>query len=156
MGPHWFVNLSGGVGLFERLRTESPSSRRFQQLAGAVLGYRTNAHTTLVAFNRSVADSYGIAALRTTSVSGSWRWALPRSRAWVDLGVSWLDLQSETFPATTWRGTAEIGRAIGAGFAIVGSYAYMAYSNLTLRDGGRIGQSAIRVSIVWTPAVKLL
>lgn len=156
MGPHWFVNLSGGVGLFERLPTESPSSRRFQQLAGAVLGYRTNAHTTLVAFNRSVADSYGIAALRTTSVSGSWRWALPRSRAWVDFAVSWLDLQSEIFPATTWRGTAEIGRAIGAGFAIVGSYAYLAYSNLTLRNGERVGQSAIRVSIVWTPAVKLL
>lgn len=151
MGPHWFVNGSAGGGNYRVLRHTGLASEPLQYLLGAGLGYRSYSQTLLASFDHRVSDLYGVGATNTRSVSGSWRWAPPRLRTWLSAAVSRVELQSIAYPATTWRVTGEIGREIGHGFALVGGYSFLAYSNLVLMGDELLDQSAVRVALNWAP-----
>jgi hypothetical protein len=151
IGPHFFVNASGGTGVYHTIREIGPPVQQFQYLAGGGFGYRGYSHTLLASFDRRIADLYGIGASSTRAVSGSWRWAPPRLRAWIAVGFSRMDINSFDFPATTWRGTVDVGRTLGHGISIVGGYSYLAYSNLAYQGGDMLAQNAIRVGLNWMP-----
>lgn len=151
MTQHLFVNAYGGAGQFRSLGVTLSEPGQIQHIAGAGVTYRSYAHTILGSFDRRVADIYGVGANSTRSLTGTWRWAHPRSRTWMSINASRVQLQSTIFPTTTWRGTAELGRRVGGNVAIVGSYAYLGYSNLFIQSNGTLSQSAIRIGLTWTP-----
>lgn len=146
---YWSVNAYGGVGQFRSLRQTDPTPSQLQYVGGAGVAYRRQAHTLLAAFDRRASDAYGVGATSSRSVSGSWRWAPPTGAAWLALGMSRTEIQSLFFPATSLRGTAEIGRRLMGGTAIVLTYTYMGYSGLPTELQRAIGQHAVRVGFAW-------
>lgn len=151
MTEHWFVNAYGGLGQFRSLDRFDPTAGQVQYLAGGSATYRNLEHTIIAAVDRRISDVYGVGASNTLSLSGSWQWMPPRAHVWLSLGFSRTDLQSIILPATTWRGTAEVGRRITGNIAIVGGYAYMGYSNVAINTNGMLGQNAIRIALSWIP-----
>jgi hypothetical protein len=151
MSQRWFVNAYAGAGRFRSLQRTDITSEQLQYLAGGGVTYRSYAHTITGSFDRRVSDMYGIGASNTRALTGLWRWAPLRAPAWIALGFSRTELQSFAFPATTWRGTAEVGRRIGGNIAIVGGYAYMGYSNVAFQTNGMLGQNAVRIALSWIP-----
>jgi hypothetical protein len=150
---HWQVSGYGGLGQFRTLLAAGNATPdRLQYIAGGSLAYRTRAHTLTGSFGRTVADIYGLSATSTLSAQGSWRWAAPTSSFWMALGFSRVELQGSAYPATTLRGTAEAGRRLSGDFGISVSYGYLSYASPgILAANGNLGQSAVRVGLVWIP-----
>jgi hypothetical protein len=152
---HWTVSGYGGVGMFRSLQQQlvTPSSGQLQYITGGSATFQSHAHTIIGSFDRRIADIYGIGASNSNSLSASWRWARPTSRFWTSIGFGQTELQSISFPATTWRGTAEIGRRMSGSLAMTASYSYMGYAN-TLLPTGSYNQHALRAGFTWVPGVR--
>jgi hypothetical protein len=152
---HWTVSGYGGVGQFRSLQPQSvaPSSGQLQYIAGGSATFQSQAHTIIGSFDRRIADIYGIGASNSNSTSASWRWAKPTSRFWTSVGFGQTELQSLAFPATTWRGTAEVGRRMAGNVAMTASYAYMGYANALLPTGS-FNQHSVRIGFSWTPGIR--
>ena len=62
MGRRWFLQVSGGIGVMNPVRSTYVLPTRPQPVANASLGYRTLSHTFLGSYSRAVSDSYGLGA----------------------------------------------------------------------------------------------
>ena len=107
MGRRWFLQVSGGIGVMNPVRSTYVLPTRPQPVANASLGYRTLSHTFLGSYSRAVSDSYGLGASSTSSTSGSWRWARPGRSWWIESSAGWQQLAGGAAYANSsgWQGS---------------------------------------------------
>lgn len=154
MGSHWFLQVHGGVAVLQPVRQSLYLPSGPQPTGGGSLGFRTFSHTFLGAYDHIASDSYGYGAVSTASVSGAWKWRRPGRLWWVECGLSQQQLQGNQSRAgnlTTWRVTGGWGRMLGAQSALLAQYVYMSYSGQLQNASYTSTQSAVRLSVLWSP-----
>ena len=149
----WLLQLHGGVGITNPLRqaASSPISTKPRPAFGASLAFKTYSHTLLGSFDRTVSDSYGVGASTSSVSTASWRWQRPARVWWLESSFSWEQLQLSGQDTTGWRSSVGVGRSVGAHLAVFTQYAYLDYSGRFQNFLNKLSQSAVRVSLVWTP-----
>lgn len=151
LGRRWFMQIHGGVGVSNPVRqTSFALSTKPEPVAGGSLGFKTLSYTLLGAYDRTVSDSYGLGASTSSTATASWRWRPPRRAWWLESSVGWQQLGGNALTNTSgWNTSEGFGRAVGAHLALHTQYAYLHYSGQL--SAYRFSQSAVRVSLVWTP-----
>jgi len=155
LSQRWFAAVRGGGGFILPSQTEANLTTSLQYLGGGTLGYRTQANTFQVSFDRTVGDSYGLGASDTVSALASWYWARPGS-PW-SLRVSGGEQQLEhgvLATVDTRQIGFSVGRAITRNLQLTAEYGYMRYSGGALF--GAISPSSVRLAMVWRPGLGLL
>ncbi len=150
----WLLQARGGVGVSKPLRFYTPGklSTAAAPVAGASIGFRAFAHTFLASFDRTVSDSYGIGASTSVNANGTWRWSRPGNSWWMEAGGGWEQLQgSGVYNTSAWRTSVGLGRAVGSHTALLTQYVYLNYYGQINGLSVNAGQSAVRVSVIWTP-----
>ena len=150
----WLLQAHGGIGFSKPLRfyTPGPLTTKTYPVGGGSIGFRTVAHTFLASLDRTVSDSYGTGASTSANANGTWRWSRPGNSWWVEAGGGWEQLQGNAVYNTSgWRTSVSVGRAVGAHTSLLTQYVYLNYSGRTSSLPYDVGQSAVRVSVVWTP-----
>ena len=150
----WLLQAHGGVGvsrpLFSKLVSLATSEH---PIAGGSIGFRTFAHTCVASFDRVVNDAYGTGATKSSNAGGTWRWSRPGSSWWLEAGGGWEQLQGMAlFSTSGWRANAGLGRLIGSHTTLLTQYAYLHYEGVAGGSAYKTGQSAVRVSVVWSPS----
>jgi hypothetical protein len=154
LGRRWLFQVHGGVGVTTPVRqTNFKLSTTPRPMAGASLAFKTFSHTVLGSFDRAVNDSYGLGAATSNTGQFTWRWGRPGSGWWFESSIAAQQLQGGASLADTsgWQGSTGLGRAVGKHLVLHTQYAYMHYSGGLQRSANHLSQSAIRVSMVWTP-----
>jgi hypothetical protein len=160
LGSQWIIQLHGGVGFTNvvgqsSLAVGQPSSgiaTKPLPAAGGSLVYKTISHTFLGSIDRTVSDSYGLGASSTSTATVTWRWHPPGSYWSLQSGLSWQQLQGGALANTTgWRATAGVNRAFGLHVSALWQYTYLNYSGGLQTSASSFSDSAVRVSLFWTP-----
>jgi hypothetical protein len=153
----WLVQIHGGVGAAHYLgRQANPRLKAQPQPAfGGSLGYKTLSNTFLGSYDHSVSDSYGLGASTSSSSSAGWRWRRPNADWWLESGLGWEQVQGGGQDLSGWRTSAGLGRALGGNLVLLTQYAYLHYSSAFAGSPGKLSQSAIRVSLAWSPHPEL-
>jgi hypothetical protein len=153
----WLLQARGGIGFSKPLRlyTPGPLSTVAKPVGGGSIGFRALSNTFLASFDRMVSDSYsdtyGTGALTRAKAGGTWRWFRPGNSWWVEGGGEWEQLQGRTaaYNVSAWRTRVGVGRILRAHISLLTNYVY--YYGRTSGSPYDAGQSAVRVSVVWTP-----
>jgi hypothetical protein len=155
LSRHWIAGGYGGFGQFRTLQQQLtvPSSGQLQYIAGGSITFRSYAHVLIASVDRHITDMYGLGSSNSYSFSGSWRWARPTSRFWLSTSFGRTELQSLSFPATSMRGTAEVGRRVAGNVSTTVSFSYMGYAS-TFLQANTFNQHAVRLGVVWAPGVR--
>lgn len=149
MGRRWFLQLAGGVGVINPVRSTLAVTTAPQPAGNASLGFQTRVHKFLGSYSRTVSDSYGLGANSTSAVTGTWRWARPGRAWWVESSAGWQQLAGSAYANTSgWRIQTSFGRAVGEHISLVTQYVYLHYSE-QVATIPPLSQSAVRVSVVW-------
>lgn len=153
MGPSWFVNLHGGVGMINVVRSSRPLKGGLQPTGGGGVGYRTFANTFFVSVERSSGDAYALGTSASLMANAAWSWNRP--------GNPWLvtcDLSNERLsgggypPFNARRALAGVGRRLGGHFSLLLQYAYLSTSERVEQAyGTRLNLHTGRLSFVWEP-----
>jgi hypothetical protein len=154
MSRRWFVQLRGGGGILDYSAQAYPTSKGFQYLAGASLGYKTQSHTFTGSYNRTVGDNYGVGANATSASSVAWQWRVPGSPWSVASSFEYQQLLSAAFVnATSWRANASISRSISAHLFLSAQFGfYKLPANLAVA-GESLSQNGIVLMMAWSPSV---
>jgi hypothetical protein len=152
----WIMQLHGGVGVTNAVRQAYAVGLAVPTKLGPAIGgslaYKTLSNTFLASYDRTVVDSYGLGASTTSSVNASWHWRHPGASWWLDSSFSWQQLQGGILTNTSgWRTTVGLNRAIGTHIVLLTQYVYLDYSGGLLAAVSHTSQSAVRVSVAWTP-----
>ena len=149
MGPRWFISGNGGFATVITAQQMPSANTGPGYVAGGSVGYRSYAHSVLMAYDRSVADTYGLSASGSHTTSFAWQWQVPRGR-W---GVSASGGRTETtgyVPVTTWRGLAELRRMLHRHAALSLQYSYLAYAQ-RLAPSSVVNMNSVRIALLWSP-----
>ena len=153
LGRRWFLQIHGGVGVTNPVRqTFFTLSTTPHPAGGGSLGFKTFSHTLLASCDRTVSDSYGLGAATSSSANVSWRWRRPGNSWWLESSVGWQQLGGNALNNTSgWHSSAGFGRAVSTYLVLLTQYAYLNYSGQLEKSAYSLSQSAVRVSLVWTP-----
>jgi hypothetical protein len=156
LGMRWVMQIHGGVAVSTALRETTAvvvAPAKPGPAFGGSLAYKTFWHTFLGSYDRTVVDSYGLGASTTSSATAAWRWGHPGIGSWwLDSSFTWQQLQGGALANTSgWHATIGLSRAIGTHAVLITQYAYEDYSGGLLALTSHFSQSAVRVSIAWTP-----
>jgi hypothetical protein len=156
MGRHWFLQVHGGVSVLSPVKQTIyyvlPSGP--QPSGGGTLGFRTFSHTFLGSYDHTAGDAYGYGAVSTDSVNASWNWKRPGRSWWVECGLSQQRMQgngSGYGNMSNWRVSGGWGRRMSAQTALLAQYVYMRYAGVLQNSPYAFDQSAVRVSVIWSP-----
>ena len=152
------VQLHGGAGVTNPVRQiqfqESPHPL---PAGGGSVTYKSFEHTFMASCDHSVSDPYGLGATSNTTAGFSWQWRRPGRRWWIESTLGWQQLEGNFVGNTSgWRTMAGVGRQVGAHAALLTQYAYLNYSGLLQRAAYGVDQSAVRVSLTWSPRPELM
>ncbi len=157
----WFLQARAGVGVSKPLRQSAPGplATSAHPVAGGSIGFRTFAHTLIASFDRTVSDSYGAGASTSANAAGTWRWSRPGNSWWLEAGGGWEQIQgtsASVFNTSGWRTSGGVGRAVGRHTALLTQYVYLHYYGASNYGAPNVsnyntGQSAVRLSISWSP-----
>lgn len=150
----WLLQVRGGIGISNYLHqpVNSQLTVRPHPEFGGSLGLKTFSHTLIGSFDRTGADAYAIGASRSLISSANWRWKRPDRVWWLESGVSWERVDFEHQAGTSgWRASAGWGRSLSTHIALLAQYAYLRYSGRYQTVANDLSQSAVRLSLTWTP-----
>jgi hypothetical protein len=153
IGRQWVIQLHGGVGVTNLVgQTSYVVATKPLPAAGGSLAFKTTSHTILGSFDRTVSDPYGLGASTSSTGTATWRWRHPGSFWSLQSSFSWQQLQGNALASTSgWRATAAVNRAFGPHFDMLWQYTYLNYSGGLQTSVYTLSESAVRVSILWTP-----
>jgi hypothetical protein len=154
----WVVQARAGVGVSDMAVQTSPMHQTRQDpVFGGALAYKTFSHTLLGSFDRTAADSYGLGSSTTSTASASWGFR-PRGAAWwIQTRFSFQQLRSDvTSSSTAFQAIESLNRAFGNHLILLVQYAYLNYSRSSQTPSSSFSESAVRVSVVWTPQTNTL
>jgi hypothetical protein len=154
MGRGWLVQLHGGVGIFQPIRSAYASPSGPQYLAGGNLAYKTFSHSFMVSIDRSLASSFALGGGNARTAQASWQWQRPGMRWGLSANVAQQQLDGLILIGTSsWRGSAGINLALNSQTALNGQYSYMSYSGASTGSLVPYSQahSGVQLSVVWSP-----
>ena len=154
VGKHWVMQIHGGVGVTTPVRqTSFRISTTPLPAAGGSLGFKTFEHTILGSFDHTVSDSYGLGAASSSTANATWQWRRPGREWWIESSLGWQQLGGNALATFSgWHTSAGLGRQIGRHLALFTQYAYLDYVGVPQqRSASSLSQSAVRVSLVWSP-----
>ena len=154
MGPHWFAQAKGGVGLLNVNGDKSDSSKQPQYLAGATLGIKTRAHTFMLSPERTITSAFGV-AYNTTDVQAAWMWQ-SRARTWqLSSGAGYQRfVDTAISKVNAWRGAIAAGRRLGSQFVAQVQFSQMSYSARLELAPYRLSQRGVLLSLSWAPSAR--
>ncbi len=152
MGPHWFAQAKGGVGLLNVNGNNSENSKQPQYIAGATIGVKTRAHTFVLSPEQTITSAFGV-AYRTTDAEAAWIWQ-SRRRTWQLSGGGGYQRFVETAISrvNAWRGSITVGRKLGSQFVAQVQFSEMSYSAHVESAPYRLSQNGVLLSLMWAPA----
>ena len=151
MGRRWFLQVGGGIGVMNPVRSTYVLPIKPQPVANASLGYRTLSHTFLGSYSHEASDSYGLGASSTSSISASWRGRPPRPVLRIRT-TGWQQLAGGAAYANSsgWRAEGGFGKSLGNHLALFTQCVYIRYSQQQA-SVPPLSQTALRVSMIWNP-----
>ena len=153
LGQQWVLQLHGGVGFTNPVgQNYYATQTKPLPAAGGSLAFKTTSHTLLGSIDRSVSDSYGLGSSSSSTATVAWRWRRYGSLWSLQSGLSWQQLQGNAVVNTAgWRATAGLNREFGPHLAMLWQYTYLKYSGGLQASVYSFSESAVRVSMIWTP-----
>ena len=148
------AQIHGGVGATNYSRQQqanSPLKTKARPAFGGSLAFKTFTQTFAGSYERTVSDAYGLGASTSSTSNASWRWGRPHGVWWLESSLGWEQLQGAAQDIAGWRAAAGLGRAFGNHFVLLTQYAYLNYSGTLSGAASELSQSAVQVSVVWTP-----
>lgn len=153
LGQQWVLQLHGGVGF------TNPVGQNYYAVptkplpaAGGSLAFKSTSHTLLGSIDHSVSDSYGLGSSSNSTATVAWRWRRYGSRWSLQSSLSWQQLQGNAVVNTSgWRATAGLNREFGPHLSMLWQYTYLKYSGGLETSVYSFSESAVRVSMIWTP-----
>jgi hypothetical protein len=154
--PRLFAGISGGVGTITPVHQTGTLLQGPAYSAGGSLGFKTLAHTFVASYGRSISDPYGLGAQSGQYITGSWNWAPPRARWYLQASAT-----RQSFEAggvlnqlSGWMGQAAFGRTLSSQFNLSVQYAYLdthgaAFISSNLSDA--VIRQSVRLSLTWVP-----
>jgi hypothetical protein len=153
LGTQWVLQLHGGVG-FTNPVGQSYYAIQTKPLpaGGGSLAFKAASHTLLGSIDRTVSDLYGLGASTSSTATVAWRWRRYSSLWSLQSSLSWQQLQGNAVMDTSgWRATAGLNRGFGPHLAMLWQYTYLKYSGGLQMSLYSFSESAVRVSMIWTP-----
>jgi hypothetical protein len=149
----WIIQLHGGVGVTNHVgETPYYSATKPLPAAGGSLAYKTASHALLASFDRSVSDLYGTGSTTSSTATATWRWRRPGSFWSAESSFSWQQLQGNALANILgWRAIGGLNRAFGSHLAMLWQYTYLHYSGGLQTSASNLTESALRISLIWTP-----
>jgi hypothetical protein len=153
--PRWFVAGSAGTGFINPVRGLSSNATGLQKVYGGSLGYRTDSQTLVGSYLRSVADTFGIGASGSDSVSAAWNWKRPGSTFSLtgSFGYS-RPVGSQFSDFHTWIGQAGVSKIIDKHFVTTVAYSYSQYPLLTALQNPTASQNGVLLAVSWSPLAR--
>ena len=155
IGRWWLLQAHGGMGFSKSARSTTMAIQTEPRPAfGGSLAFKTTSTTLLGAFDRTVADTYGLGANTSSSANGAWRWQHPGSSWWLETNGGWQQLSGDVQSLANTKGVhvlAGFGRIIGQHISLLMQYTYLTYSGKLPTFVYNLSQSAVRVSFTWYP-----
>jgi hypothetical protein len=152
MSQRWFVQMHGGTGFFNPVRSIAPLPGGPQYLVGGGLGFKTQSHSFLLSVDRNISDVYGYGSSSNLSTTGAWNWGR-RNRRWSILASgSYQQIRGADFPEiNAWLVNAGFSQRLSRATSLNITYAYMRAGNYPgLLGNGDI--HAVRIALAWTPS----
>jgi hypothetical protein len=149
----WFTQLQGGGGVLTYKQLVFAQPKSLQYLAGASLGYKTESHTFLASYNRSIGDTYGLGAATTSGANGAWNWKRPGSTWSVFGSFGYQELGGSTFRNTlSWRGSGGVAKRLGPQVFMNVQYVYSQVPSNLAVSGANFNQNGVVLSASWSPS----
>jgi hypothetical protein len=154
LGKKWTVQAHGGIGINKPIgQSYYAIQSSASPVGGGSVGFKSGSSTLLGSFDYSVADTYGAGASSTSTVNVAWLWKRPGSFWSVQTNLSWQRLAGSTSSYNTsgWKAAAGLNRVLGPHFSMLWQYTYLEYSGGLTGSAYSLSESAVRISMVWTP-----
>jgi hypothetical protein len=160
LSRRWLTQLHGGIGFTNPVRqlTSYKISTTPHPAAGGSLGFKTLSSTILGSFDHTVSDSYGLGASTSNNANAAYRWHRHGTPWSLQGSFGWQRMEGNGIQNTSgWQASAGWDRMLRTGLILSVQYAYLNYSGGFASSGAtqsslyKTSQSALRVSIVWTP-----
>jgi hypothetical protein len=152
-GKRWTIQAHGGIGITKLLgqsyyAVQIPPS----PIGGATLAFKSTSNTVVGSFDYSVADTYGVGASSNSNFNVAWQWRHPGSFWSVQTNVSWQKLEGSALSNTSgWKASTGVNRVLGPHLSTLWQYTYLEYSGGLQSTGHSLSESAVRISMIWTP-----
>jgi hypothetical protein len=158
VGKKWTVQGHGGIGITKPVgQSYYAVQTNAAPVGGGSLGFKSTSSTLLGSFDYSIADTYGAGASSTSTVNATWQWRRPGSFWSVQTTLSWQKLAGSTaYNSSGWKAAVGLNRVLGPHFSTLWQYTYLEYSSVLTGFAYNLSESAVRVSLVWTPQPNIL
>jgi len=152
MSRRWFLQGGIGAGMLLYARHTFPAPHAAQYLATGRVGFKTFAHTFLVAYNRTLGDPYAAGSGSTSGLVGSWTWKPPGSGWSVFSSGAYQRLSNPGLQnPSNWQGSAGVARALNAHMFMSAQYGYFKYP-YALFSGSGLSQQGVSMALTWSPS----
>ena len=161
LNEHWFAGVHGGGGNIVPVKQLQVSQTSLPYIAGGSLGYKTFAHTFLVAFDRTFVDSYGFGAGAMLTSNAAWNWTRAGGAWRLRASVSQQRIVNSAYATIdTWQATIGLRRLLSPHAALTAEYGYMRYSGVPPTTPSLLAEtaspSAVRLVVSWAPGLSLV
>jgi hypothetical protein len=152
MSRRWFMQIKGGAGrlMYEHSAYAVPSSTQY--LFGGTLGYKTQSHTFLASYDRSLGDMYGFGSGTTSTSTGAWNWNRPGGNWALSVHAGYQQLNNMTFQNTgSWQTGISLSRSLGGHMSMSAQYIYLRLPT-DIRATGLTGvEDGVNFGLTWSP-----
>ncbi len=154
MSRRWFLQGQAGVGKLNYSQQTYAAPTAPQYLYGGSLGFKTEAHTFLVSYNKSLSDAYGLGSGSTGSATGAWTWRPARTLS-ISAGGGFQELNNNAsfHSSRSWVGNAGIGKALGPHLSLSVSYMYVQFPPILRTAAIGDSDTGVSIGLNWSPAV---
>lgn len=153
LSRRWFVRASVGSGFTIYTRETIAVPHGAQYLGSANLGFKARAHTFMLNYNRTLADSYGLGSGSTSGATGAWSWRRPASRWSVSSSFGYQKLANLTFHSPqSWQASAGLGRSLSNQISMNLQYGYLKLPASVTSAGGDFTENGVTLSLNWSPS----
>ena len=153
MSSRWFLQAQAGVGKLNYSRQTYAAPSALQYLYGGSIGFKTQTHTFLASYNRSLGDGYGLGSGSTSAATGAWNWRHPGSSWSLTAGGGYQELNNLTFSNTrSWMANAGIAKALSPHFSLSAQYMYFQFPADIRAVGLESSEDGVSVALSWSPS----
>jgi len=152
MGQRWFAQVHGGGGFVTYVNTKYAGTRGTTPVFGGSLGFKTYAHSFIVESDQTLSQGYGAGASDTIMTSGAWHWWRPGHSWGLNSMYTAQRFSGGAFGNLSgWRASAGMTRRLGGHMVLETAYTYASFSSSSPLNPYKSAQSAVRLSVMWTP-----
>jgi hypothetical protein len=152
MGIHWFLAAHAGGSINQVISQTYGTPKTKNVIGGGSLGFRTYQHTLVGSYDRTSADTYGLAVGSTTTLSAAWNWRRPGSRWSVFTSFGQQQVRNTGYVSLSgWQASGGITESLNSHMRMTAQYVYLSNSGDYLGVASNLAIHSVRVSFGWAP-----